>query len=73
MICSPFLCLLNLFSFLIEQKNSTDRIFFICLGIVAAIVGIFIAYWFYYDTYIIDYDSMTNIKKQVSCCFFVSH
>jgi hypothetical protein len=49
-----------------------DRIFYICLGIVDVIVGIFIACWFYYDTNIVDYGSMTNIEKQVSYWFFFS-
>ncbi len=72
MICNQFICLINLFSFHNEQLKYADRIFYIRLGIVAVIVGIFIACWLYYDNNIVDYDSMTNIKKQVKYCFFIS-
>ncbi|CAF4198844.1 unnamed protein product [Adineta steineri] len=42
------------------------QVYDICLAIFSIIVGIFISFWFYYDTNIVGYGSMTNIKKQVS-------
>ncbi|CAF0995494.1 unnamed protein product [Adineta steineri] len=57
--CLLYLC----FSDLLKMPYA-HQVYNICLAIFAIIVGIFISFWFYYDTNIVGYGSMTNIKKQ---------